>query len=188
MNFSWKDLQNGSDIRGTALSGVAGEVVNLTPEIVYRLGLSLAVWLSAHIARSQNNVTVSVGIDSRLSGPDLKQHFCKGLLESGINVFDFGLATTPSMFMSIVDEKTHCDAAVMITASHLPFNRNGFKFFTSKGGFEKDDITELLSIAENGNFLSGHPQGSMRNLPYIKDYAAYLVSLIKNRVNHPDNF
>jgi len=36
---------------------------------------------------------------------------------------------------------------VMITASHLPYNRNGFKFFTSEGGFEKGDITQLLSLA-----------------------------------------
>ena len=35
----------------------------------------------------------------------------------------------------------------MITASHLPFNRNGFKFFTKDGGYEKKDITELLALA-----------------------------------------
>lgn len=35
----------------------------------------------------------------------------------------------------------------MITASHLPFNRNGFKFFTGEGGFEKADIKEVLALA-----------------------------------------
>ena len=40
------------------------------------------------------------------------------------------------------------DASVMTTASHLPYERNGFKFFSAKGGFEKDDIAELLKIAE----------------------------------------
>ena len=39
------------------------------------------------------------------------------------------------------------DGAVMITASHLPFNRNGFKFFTRDGGFEKADIGQLLKLA-----------------------------------------
>ncbi len=39
------------------------------------------------------------------------------------------------------------DGAVMITASHLPFNRNGFKFFTAAGGFEKGDISTLLAAA-----------------------------------------
>ena len=39
------------------------------------------------------------------------------------------------------------DGAVMITASHLPFNRQGFKFFDSKAGFEKKEITDLLKRA-----------------------------------------
>ena len=39
------------------------------------------------------------------------------------------------------------DGAIMITASHLPFNRNGFKFFDNKAGFEKKEITDLLSRA-----------------------------------------
>lgn len=39
------------------------------------------------------------------------------------------------------------DGAVMITASHLPYNRNGFKFFTRDGGFEKADIAVLLKAA-----------------------------------------
>ena len=39
------------------------------------------------------------------------------------------------------------DGAVIITASHLPFNRNGFKFFDNKAGFEKKEISDLLSRA-----------------------------------------
>ncbi len=39
------------------------------------------------------------------------------------------------------------DGAVMITASHLPYNRNGFKFFTRDGGYEKSDVAELLQLA-----------------------------------------
>lgn len=39
------------------------------------------------------------------------------------------------------------DGAVMITASHLPYNRNGFKFFTAEGGYEKGDISDLLALA-----------------------------------------
>lgn len=35
----------------------------------------------------------------------------------------------------------------MITASHLPFQRNGFKFFTADGGLEKGDINAVLALA-----------------------------------------
>ena len=188
MSFSWKELQNGSDIRGVALPGVANETVNLTPEVAYQLGKSLVVWYARHFAPKKNKLLVSAGTDSRLSGTELKHSFCRGLMAAGANVLDFGLATTPSMFMSIVDVNTGCDAAVMITASHLPFNRNGFKFFTSKGGFEKEDITELLVIAEAGDFPAEQKHGSLQTINYIDQYAAFLISLIRNKVNNTAGF
>ena len=49
------------------------------------------------------------------------------------------------------------DAAVMITASHLPYNRNGFKFFTKEGGYEKKDITELLTKAAEEHAAESAP-------------------------------
>ncbi|MBN1415714.1 MAG: phosphomannomutase/phosphoglucomutase [Bacteroidales bacterium] len=184
----WRDLQNGSDIRGVALPGITGEPVNLTRDVSCRLGKSLVVWYIRHFTRRPERPLIAVGSDSRLSGPALKSSFCQGLVESGANVLDFGLATTPSMFMSIVDESTRCDAAVMITASHLPFNRNGFKFFSSLGGFEEKDITELLSIAETGDFSERHTRGTLQTVNYLNRYAESIVTMIRKRANHPDRF
>ena len=70
-----------------------------------------------------------------------------GLLCSGAHGIDCGIATTPAMFMSLVFEETAYDASVMITASHLPPNRNGIKFFDKDGGYDKSDITKLLNAA-----------------------------------------
>jgi phosphomannomutase len=52
------------------------------------------------------------------------------------------------------------DGSIMITASHLPYNRNGFKFFDKKAGFEKKEITELLSRASKDS-----AQGSLDEDP-----------------------
>ena len=49
------------------------------------------------------------------------------------------------------------DGAIMITASHLPFQRNGFKFFTEDGGLEKADITDVLSRAAEAAAAAGVP-------------------------------
>ena len=63
------------------------------------------------------------------------------LTEAGVKVFDCGLASTPAMFMSTVFDNYKCDGAIMITASHLPFNRNGFKYFDKDGGLNKEQQT-----------------------------------------------
>ena len=55
-------------------------------------------------------------------------------------MLDCGLASTPAMFMTTVSDQTKATASVMVTASHLPFNRNGLKFFTPKGGLDSKDI------------------------------------------------
>ena len=47
------------------------------------------------------------------------------------------------------------DGGIIITASHLPFNRNGFKFFTKDGGLEKGDIKDILQRAAAASHASG---------------------------------
>lgn len=45
------------------------------------------------------------------------------------------------------------DGAVMITASHLPSHRNGFKFFTKAGGLSKQDIAQVRHVNTGWSFL-----------------------------------
>lgn len=47
------------------------------------------------------------------------------------------------------------DGGIIITASHLPYNRNGFKFFTKEGGLEKANITDVLKRAAAAAHVSG---------------------------------
>ena len=90
---------------------------------------------------------MAVGTDSRITGPALKEVFIKGLTDSGIDVLDCGLVSTPAMLMTTIDPDLNVVGGVMLTASHLSFNRNGMKFFTEKGGFDKGNVSDLLQIA-----------------------------------------
>lgn len=146
MNIDWKKLQNGSDIRGVAIES-GDEKVNLSPEIASMIAASFVKWLSDRKGVTADKLKIAVGMDSRITGPALKKGIISGIVKSGGSAFDCGLASTPAMFMSTVIDEFSCDGAVMITASHLPFNRNGFKFFTSEGGLEKDDIKKILADA-----------------------------------------
>ncbi|MBW2526247.1 MAG: phosphomannomutase/phosphoglucomutase [Deltaproteobacteria bacterium] len=181
----WKRLQNGSDIRGVAMEGVAGEPVTLTPAAVATLGRAFAQWLTN--ARGEAH-SVALGTDPRLSGPSLKQALLEGLSESGFDVVDCGLASTPAMFMATIHPELAVDGAVMLTASHLPFNRNGMKFFTREGGFDKGDIHHLLELAAAGDFPEPSRPGTVRSVDFLRAYSAHLVELIRKGVADGDDF
>ena len=140
-------LQNGSDIRGVALEGVDGEHINLLPEVCRNIGAAFALWLSAKTGRKPETLLIGIGRDSRLSGEALEKALTEGLAAQRVTIVLCSLATTPAMFMGTVFEETNFDGSIMITASHLPFNRNGFKFFDKSGGLERVDITEILRNA-----------------------------------------
>ena len=170
-------LQNGSDLRGIALAGVPGEEVNLTEKACRAAGRGFALFLTKRYGK-ERTLRVAIGRDSRLSGERLSHDMCEALTSEGIAVFDVGLASTPAMFMSTVTEGFAFDGAVMVTASHLPFNRNGFKFFVREGGLESSDIRELLALAESGEH-TGLPCATVEKIEFMPTYAALLADLIR---------
>lgn len=178
--MDWKKLQNGSDIRGVALEGVPGENPNITPEVTSIIAKAFIKWL---VKRTKADlVSIAIGTDSRLSGPMLKQAFIDGAVETGITIYDCGLASTPAMFMTTVDKKLAVTGGVMITASHLPFNRNGIKFFTKDGGLEKADIAEILDIANRGELPVDRAGGKCVEYDFMARYKAHLVEYIRSEV------
>ncbi|WP_343209020.1 phosphomannomutase/phosphoglucomutase [Anaerolentibacter hominis] len=140
-------LQNGSDVRGIAMEGIEGEKVNLTPEAANVIAGAFACWLAKKKNVEKKVLRIGIGHDSRLTADSLMEGAMMGLIHQGASVYDCGLVSTPSMFMTTVYTEMQFDGAIMITASHLPFNRNGLKFFDRDGGLEKENIKELLAIA-----------------------------------------
>ena len=177
-------LQNGSDVRGVALDGVPGEAVNLTPEVAGSIAVAFAAWLSARTGKDLRDLKISLGRDPRLSGEALARGITDALLAHGVEVWDYGLASTPAMFMSTLLEGM--DGAVMITASHLPFNRNGMKFFSRSGGLEKSDIRTILEQAGDRSSSSGE-KGHLHHKDFLKEYAAYLIEYIRRQAADPDD-
>jgi len=180
-NLQIMKLQNGSDIRGVALDGVPGEAVNLTSHICNRIAQAFVLWLSEKSGKKPEDLIIGIGRDSRLSGPELESSVIKGIKAAKAKPVSCGLATTPAMFMSIVFAQTHFDGSIMLTASHLPFNRNGLKFFDSDGGLEHNDITDILqktcSIEEQNNVSS-----TCNTFDLITVYSEHLQKTIINGI------
>ena len=175
-NGSYEQLQNGSDIRGVATAGVDGESVNLTARRVVQIGGAFAAFLEKRTDRAAKELKIAVGHDSRISAAEMKQALFAGLGGAGVTVLDCGLASTPAMFMSTVFKETKTDGAVMITASHLPYNRNGLKFFMPEGGLEKADIKEILTTAAKENTAAG--EGTVVPCNLMELYTAHLRASI----------
>lgn len=192
MELNYSKLQNGSDIRGVAMDGVEGEKVNLGKEETFRLTRAFAAWLAEKTGKNLTQLTISVGHDSRLSADALRETIVETLVSLGVKVYDCGLASTPAMFMSTVFPSWLCDGAVMITASHLPFNRNGFKYFDREGGLNKEDIKYIIRGAQSEAFLTEIERPSSRDLKdpesrdLIGDYAAHLRRKICEEVVRTD--
>ena len=141
------------------------------------------------------DLRISVGRDSRLSGKHIAEVVCKTLQKLGVQALDTGLASTPAMFMSTKIDNFNCQGAIMITASHLPQNRNGFKFFSASGGVSKDTISKILEIAEqrdNGVDLSSslyenqmrHEQGAYSIKPIEKiDIMSKYCEILRKQIS-----
>lgn len=143
LNTDLLKLQNGSDVRGTAL----GENAGLTPQAVNRIACAFARWTAAKVKKPVENLRIGVGHDSRVTAEELKAAALSGIASAGAVGFDCSLASTPAMFMGTVYPESAFDGSVMLTASHLPMDRNGMKFFTREGGLDKPDIRSLLTSA-----------------------------------------
>ncbi|GLT78421.1 hypothetical protein SLA2020_499580 [Shorea laevis] len=187
-------LQNGPDVRGVALEGEKGRTVDLTPPAVEAIAESFGEWLIGVLEKERGNpvegVRVSLGKDPRISGATLSPAVFAGLARAGCLTFDMGLATTPACFMSTLLPSFSYDASIMMTASHLPYTRNGLKFFTKRGGLTATEMEEICDKAarRHANRMA-KVSTVLRTLPTRVDlmsaYAKHLRAIIRERVNHP---
>ncbi|MCQ4735527.1 phosphomannomutase/phosphoglucomutase, partial [Anaerotruncus colihominis] len=105
-------LQNGSDVRGVAVEGVEGQQVNLTGEAANLIAQAFELWLAQRTGKPASELKIGVGHDSRVSAPALLLQVLQGLAVQGAQPFDCGLASTPSMFMSVVFPETRFDGSI----------------------------------------------------------------------------
>ncbi|XP_031502210.1 uncharacterized protein LOC116265618 isoform X1 [Nymphaea colorata] len=188
-------LQNGSDIRGVAIAGVEGEPVTLTEPVTEAIAAAFAAWLlDRKKVESSKRLRISVGHDSRISAQVLQDAVSRGIISAGLDVIQYGLASTPAMFNSTLTENEEflcpVDGSIMVTASHLPYNRNGFKFFTNEGGLGKTDIKDILERAAN-IYEKMHEQvkeprdvsSSIKRVDYMTVYTSDLVKAVRKAAN-----
>ena len=178
--MDFKKLKSGSDVRGVAM----GENAVLTPAVAQTLGRAFVAFLSQKLLKKPEQLTIAVGRDSRLSGPQLLEAVLEGIISTGATAADYEMCTTPSMYMAILTEGFQPDASIMITASHHPWQLNGLKFFTKEGGLGFHELDEVLEIAQH--LLPAESEkrpGKVLHTPFLPTYQKHLEELIISGVD-----
>ena len=163
-----KDI-NPSIFREYDIRGVYG--IDLNENLAYTLGKSYGSYI-----RKYNSSKVLVGHDNRLSSPVLSKALIQGILDSGINVVDLGLVTTPMYYFARIH--LNIPTGIMVTASHNPKDDNGFKIaFESFGNAYGDYIYDFRDFTLKGDYLNG--MGKLETYNIKDEY----VNLLKNSVS-----
>lgn len=151
------------------IRGIYGE--DIDEEVSYLIGRAFA----SKLIKLGLNKTV-LAHDNRLSSPVIKENLLKGLIDSGITVYDLGLASTPMCYFAT--NYYNINTSMMITASHNPKEYNGFKF--SYNGIHNafgDQVREIYDIIERKDFVDG--QGKVIPKDIRSEYIKLLTSNIK---------
>ena len=173
--MDYKHLKSGTDIRGYA-SDLGGKKIELDNKAVDDIISAFVVWYINRFDKNPEELSFALGHDSRITADRICEAVKESLVRSGVRVFDCGLASTPAMFMTTIDLKA--DAAIEITASHHPFDRNGIKIFLPSGGLEGADVSEILELAGQEICVENVKPGEILPTDYMTDYAERLKKLI----------
>jgi phosphomannomutase len=142
----------------------------LNDDVAYRVGRGYAQFL--------NPKRVVVGRDIRLSSAELADALCRGLTDSGVDVYDIGICGTEGVYFATFDGGY--DGGIMVTASHNPADYNGMKFVReqSKPISGDNGLKDIRGFAERGEFPTPARQGVRHRVDTMQAYIAHLVSYI----------
>ncbi|MDA3865652.1 MAG: phosphomannomutase/phosphoglucomutase [Salinivirgaceae bacterium] len=120
-----------------------------------------------------NTEKVLVGYDARESSPEIRQYLVQGILDSGADVYDAGMSTTPLIYFGTAN--FDFEASVMITASHNPAHYNGMKISRAKAmpvGYDSG-LAELEKMIEQPIKKAVKP-GLLKEIDVKTPYLAFL--------------
>jgi len=111
------------------IRGVYG--TDLDDEAAYQIAMAYVALRKQEVDHDHSRpLKLAVASDMRLSSPTLKERLIAGFLESGVDVIDFGLVSTPAFYYAV--SSYALDGGIMISASHNPGQWNGFKVVRAK--------------------------------------------------------
>ncbi len=136
MNNTQSIIANSGIAFGT--SGARGLVVDFTPDVC-------AAFTHAFVAVLHNVFSpkqLALAIDNRPSSYAMAQACAAALMQAGVEPIYYGVIPTPALAYQAMQDKLPC---IMVTGSHIPFDRNGLKFYRPDGEITKADELAILA-------------------------------------------
>lgn len=159
------------------IRGIYGE--NVTEELFYYTGRGFVKYLAKQTGKSNSEIWITVCRDARLHSPALSKSLVEGILSTGANVVDLGLAPTPIGYYSevvgvppAVTKYAPVTGAMIITASHNPSQYNGMKMTYNKSSLNEEQIKEVKALTEEVYTMNmpASPNGIYTEYDIIPDY------------------
>ena len=141
--------------------------------------LKLAKAAGIYFKKNSTTKKILVGKDTRRSGYMIENALVSGLTAIGYDVIQIGPMPTPAV--AYLTESMRCDAGIMISASHNPFEDNGIKFFDNHGNKLSTDAEAEIERIYSDNELrrdsqvTGKEIGSAKRIDDV--IGRYIVSI-----------
>ncbi|MDO4461843.1 MAG: phosphomannomutase/phosphoglucomutase [Bacteroidia bacterium] len=184
-SIEWGLLQNGAEVRGIAAEGIIGEDVTLDISKVKALGRAFVKWVGGK--QQSDQLTLAIGMDSRLTAPRFLEALEQVITECGANVLNCGLVSTPALMLTTKMPEVQTDGAIMVTGSHVTFNRNGMKFFFHGDDIQPQDMSDIIDMAERGEAPHAPMPGQVHIFNLMSLYASKLRAKVCAKLSDAPN-
>ncbi|WP_275658181.1 phosphomannomutase [Photobacterium phosphoreum] len=155
-------------------SGARGLVEQFTANVC-------AAFTHAFITSIQNQFDfklVAIGIDNRPSSPAMAQACIKAIQQLGLEAIYYGVLPTPALAYTSMQDTIPC---IMVTGSHIPFDRNGLKFYRPNGEISKADEYIILNATAEFEEITDLPELTINNKAAVQ-YVERYTSLFNNQM------
>lgn len=157
--------------------GIRGKVgtAPITPDFMLKLG-----WAAGKVFAREGRSKIIIGKDTRISGYMFESALEAGLAAAGVDVLLLGPMPTPAI--AYLTRTFHCNAGIVISASHNPFYDNGIKFFSEQGTKLPDEIEHAIE-AQMDMAMTTVESAELGKARRIDDAAGRYIEFCKGTVS-----
>lgn len=163
---------NKNDIRGIVNENLNNEIYELATKAYIKFA-------TEKLSLKPESLTIGVAMDARNHSPEFAKTVINNLLDSGVNVLDFGLCPTPLAYFSEFSS-VPTSGTLIITASHNPANYNGMKMTLNQKSLTEDEIFKIKEMVNTETFEKAPVKGSLSKYDIVSEYIEKISRMFGN--------